>query len=112
MLHNPVRIIARQTLIAYVNTLKGHKDQAAVKTSLDAWFAEAKKASWPNATAVKQSYTTASILTASRVVFNIKGNSHRLIVEINYAKSILWIIWIGTHKQYDAIDATGVKYHA
>jgi len=105
-----MRIIARKTLIAYVERLRGNTDQAAVKTALDAWFAEAKKASWANSAAVKQSYATASILTASRVVFNIKGNDHRLIVEINYAKGIVWIIWIGTHKEYDNIDAAGVKY--
>jgi len=105
-----VRIIARKTLIAYVESLQGNKDRAAVKTSLDAWFAEAKKAAWANSEAVKQSYATASIVTASRVVFNVKGNDHRLIVEIHYVKGIVWIIWIGTHKEYDAIDAAGVKY--
>jgi mRNA interferase HigB len=97
--------------MAYVASLQGSADQAAVKTSLDAWFAEAKKASWESSAAVKQSYATASIITASRVVFNIKGNDHRLIVEINYAKGIVWIIWIGTHKAYDDIDAAGVTYN-
>jgi mRNA interferase HigB len=105
-----MRIIARKTLIAYVEGLKGNKEQSAVKTALDAWFAEARKASWANSASMKQSYATASIISASRLVFNIKGNDHRLIVEINYAKAIVWIIWIGTHKDYDQIDAAGVKY--
>ncbi len=106
-----MRIIARKTLITYVDSLQGHKDQAAVKAALDAWFAEAHKASWANSAAVKQSYATASIVTASRVVFNIKGNDHRLIVDIHYPKGIVWIVWIGTHKAYNQIDAAGVKYH-
>jgi mRNA interferase HigB len=50
------------------------------------------------------SYVTASIVTASRVVFNIKGNDYRLIVEIDYEKQILWTIWIGSHAAYDKID--------
>jgi mRNA interferase HigB len=106
-----VRIIARKTLITFVKSLQGNKNQAAVKTALDAWFAEASKETWANSAAVKQSYATASILSASRIVFNIKGNDYRLIVEISYAKSIIWIIWLGTHKDYDLIDATGVKYN-
>jgi mRNA interferase HigB len=106
-----MRIIARKTLIAYVESLQGNKDQAAVKTSLEAWFAEANKATWANSAEVRHSYATASIVTASRVVFNIKGNDHRLIVEIHYAKGLVWIIWIGTHKEYDNIDAAGVKYN-
>jgi mRNA interferase HigB len=106
-----MRIIARRTLIAYVESLQGNKDQTAVKTALNAWFAETKKAFWANSAAIKQSYATASIITASRIVFNIKGNDHRLIVEINYAKAIVWIIWIGTHKDYDQIDAAGVTYN-
>jgi mRNA interferase HigB len=105
-----MRVIARKTLIAYVQSLQGNKDQSAVKTALDAWFAEANKASWANSAELRQSYATASILTASRVVFNIKGNDHRLIAEIHYAKGLVWIIWIGTHKAYDGIDAAGVKY--
>jgi mRNA interferase HigB len=106
-----MRIIARKTLIAYVASLQGNKDQTAVKTSVEAWFAEAKAAAWANSVDVKKSYATASIVTASRIVFNIKGNDHRLIVEVNFPKGIVWIIWIGTHKAYDNIDAAGVKYN-
>ncbi len=111
MLLNGMRIIARKTLIAYVASLQGNKDQTAVKTSVEAWFAEAKAAAWANSVDVKKSYATASIVTASRIVFNIKGNDHRLIVEVNFPKGIVWIIWIGTHKAYDNIDAAGVKYN-
>ena len=105
-----MRIIARRTLLAFVETLAGHKDQQAVKTSLDAWFHETKKARWKNTADIKRSYATASIVTGERVVFNVKGNAYRLVVAIDFEKGIVWIKWIGTHKDYDRIDVPGVKH--
>ena len=105
-----MRILARRTLRAYVDSLAGHKDQAAVKTALDTWFDEARKAQWKNTAQVKQSYATASIVTADRIVFNIKGNAHRLVVSADFEKGIIWIKWIGTHKDYDRIDVRKVDY--
>ena len=55
-------------------------------------------------------YATASIVAADRVVFNIKGNSYRLVVAIDYEKGIVWIKWLGTHKDYDQIDAKEVDH--
>jgi mRNA interferase HigB len=81
-----------------------------VKAALDAWFDEVKKARWRNAAEVKRSHATASIVTAERVVFNVKGNAYRLIVAVDFEKSILWIKWIGTHKDYDLIDVTKVEH--
>lgn len=69
----------------------GHKDQPAVKAALDAWFDEAKKARWKSTTDIKRSYANASIVTAERVVFNIKGNAYRLVVAIDFEKGIVWI---------------------
>jgi mRNA interferase HigB len=105
-----MRIIARRTLSEFVASLAGHKDQPAVKGALDAWYHEAKKASWKNAADVKRSYATASIVSGERVVFNIKGNSYRLVVAMDFEKSIAWIKWIGSHKDYDKIDVAKVKY--
>jgi len=105
-----MRILARRTLHAYVDSLAGHKDQAAVKAALDTWFDEARKAQWKNTAQVKQSYATASIVTADRIVFNIKGNAHRLVVSADFEKGIIWIKWIGTHKDYDRIDVRKVDY--
>jgi mRNA interferase HigB len=105
-----MRIIARSTLRAFVATLAGHKDQPAVKSALDAWFDEVAKARWTNTADVRRLYATASIVSAERVVFNIKGNSYRLVVSIDFEKGIVWIKWIGTHKAYDRIDARKVKY--
>lgn len=105
-----MRIIARRTLREFVDSLAGHKDQPAVKAALDAWFDEAKRARWKNTADIKRSYATASIVTAERVVFNIKGNAYRLVVAIDFEKAIVWIKWIGTHKDYDQIDVTKVEY--
>jgi mRNA interferase HigB len=105
-----MRIIARRTLREFVDSLAGHRDQPAVKASLDAWFDEVRKARWRSAAEVKRSYATASVVTAERIVFNIKGNSYRLVVAVDFEKRIVWIKWIGTHKDYDRIDVTKVKY--
>jgi mRNA interferase HigB len=55
-------------------------------------------------------YAAASIVTADRVVFNVRGNSHRLVVSADFEKSIVWIKWLGTHREYDRIDVTRVEH--
>lgn len=105
-----MRIIARRTLHAFVESLAGHKDRPAVKAALDAWFAEAKRAHWRSTADIKRMYATASIVSAERVVFNVKGNTYRLVVAVDFEKSIVWIKWIGTRKDYDRIDVTEVKH--
>jgi mRNA interferase HigB len=105
-----MRIIARRTLREFVDSLAGHRDQPAVKAALDAWFDEAKKARWTSTADIRQSYATASIVTRERVVFNIKGNAYRLVVAVDFEKGIVWIKWIGTHKDYDRIDVTEVEH--
>ncbi|KPF82735.1 hypothetical protein IP70_19970 [alpha proteobacterium AAP38] len=105
-----MRIIARSTLRAFVDNLAGHKDQPAVKAALDAWFAEAQKARWSNSADIKRSYATASIVSSDRVVFNIKGNAYRLVVAVDYDKGIVWIKWLGSHRDYDRIDVTEIGY--
>lgn len=104
-----MRIIAR-TLREFVQSLAGHKDQPAVKAALDAWFDEVKKAHWRNAAEIKRSYATASIVTAERVVFNVKGNAYRMVVAVDFEKGIVWIKWLGTHRDYDRINVVTVKH--
>jgi mRNA interferase HigB len=87
-----------------------HKDQRAVKAAADAWFAEVRRSRWRNAADVKRLYATASIVTADRIVFNLKGNAYRLVVSTDFEKGIVWIKWIGTHKDYDRIDVTEVEH--
>jgi mRNA interferase HigB len=105
-----MRIIARSTLHAFVDALAGHKDRQAVKAAVDAWFHDAKRARWRSMADVKRRYATASVITSDRVVFNIKGNSYRLVVAIDFEKGIVWIKWIGSHKAYDRIDVAKVQH--
>ncbi|HEY2134482.1 MAG TPA: type II toxin-antitoxin system HigB family toxin [Xanthobacteraceae bacterium] len=105
-----MRIIARRTLREFVASCAGRKDQPALKAALDAWFDEVRKAEWRSSAAVRRLYATASIVTADRIVFNIKGNSYRLVVSVDFDKRIVWIKWIGTHRDYDRIDVTEVDH--
>lgn len=105
-----MRIIARRTLRQFVDSLAGQKDQPAVKAALDAWFDEVSKADWTSSADVKRLYATASIVSAERIVFNIKGNDSRLVVAVDFEKTIVWIKWIGTHKAYDRIDVTEIRH--
>jgi mRNA interferase HigB len=105
-----MRIIARRTLREFVDRLAGKKDRPAVKAALDAWFDEASNAAWKNTADVKRHYAAASIVSAERIVFNIKVNACRLVVSVDFEKAIIWIKWIGTHKDYDKIDVTKVQY--
>jgi mRNA interferase HigB len=105
-----MRIIARRTLTRFVAARAGHRDQRALKAALDAWFDEVRRARWATSADVKRDYRTASIVSADRVVFNIKGNDYRLVIAIDYEKSIVWIKWIGSHGDYDRIDVRTVAH--
>lgn len=105
-----MRIIARRTLRAFVDSLAGKRDQPAVKASLEAWFDEVRKADWSSAADVKRLYATASVVNAERIVFNIKGNDYRLVASVDFEKGIVWIKWIGSHRAYDGVDVTKVDH--
>lgn len=105
-----MRVIARRTLREFVDSLAGHRSQSAVKAALDAWFDEVGKAKWTSSSDVKRLYATASIVSAERIVFNIKGNDYRLVASVDFEKGIVWIKWIGTHKAYDDIDVSEVQH--
>jgi mRNA interferase HigB len=93
-----------------VEGLKGSKDQRAVKAALDAWFHEVLRADWKTPADVVKAYANASIVGPDRVVFNIKGNSYRLVSAVSYRHRIVFIKWIGSHADYDKIDVKTVKY--
>ena len=105
-----VRVIARGAPNDFVRNRVERKLQQTVKDQLDAWYAEAAKATWKSPAELKAQYRSASIISSERVVFNIKGNDYRLIVAINYHYQVLLIKWLGTHKEYDQIDAEKVEY--
>lgn len=97
-----MRIIALKTLKDF--WLKEPESEEALK----AWYREALSASWKDPSEIKEQYRSASILKDSRVVFNICGNKFRLIVKINYSFSMIYIRFVGTHKEYDKINAEEV----
>jgi mRNA interferase HigB len=96
-----MRIISRKTLVEFYQ----REDCKDVKGPLDVWWHEAKKAKWLSWTDIKEKYRSASVLKGNRVVFNIGGNKYRLAVKINYSVQIVYIRFVGTHKEYDNIDA-------
>ncbi len=97
-----MRIIAKRTLREFWIR---HVD---AKAPLEAWHSEAKAAKWRNPQDIKVQYRNASILKNGRVVFNISGNKYRLIVAVRYDLQIIFIRFVGTHRQYDQIDAETV----
>ena len=96
-----MRIISRKALVNFCSGT----DYNDAKPPLDAWYHEAKRASWRSWTDIKKKYKSASVLKNNRVVFNIGGNKYRLVVKINFPVQIVYIRFVGTHKEYDKIDA-------
>lgn len=80
------------------------------KQALLAWVDEVKKAKWKNPADIKTQYATASILKNRRVVFNIKGNDYRLIVAVAYSAGFVYVKFVGSHVQYNTIDANTVDH--
>jgi len=99
-----MRIISRKVLKDFYEN-SSYKDS---KSGIESWYFEAKNASWNNSAEVKSQYRSASIVGNDRVVFNICGNKYRLVVKINYSIGIVFIRFIGTHKQYDKINVNEV----
>lgn len=77
--------------------------------ALKSWVDEVRKAHWSQPAEIKEQYRSASILKNRRVVFNIKGNDYRLVVSVAYRIGIVYVKFVGTHRQYDAIDAERVE---
>lgn len=96
-----MRIIAKRTLREFWEQ-PGCRD---AEQPLKAWYGEVLKAIWRTPADIKTHYGNASILPNGRAVFNIGGNKYRLIVMIRYDKHIVYIRFVGTHEEYDQIDA-------
>ena len=96
-----MRIIAFRTLRAFFEK----PEYSDSEVSLRAWYHDAKAAEWKNSNELKQQFKNASIVGNGKVVFNIKGNDYRLVVAIDDEFQVIFIRFIGTHKQYDKIDA-------
>ncbi len=94
-----MRIIAKRTLKEF---WVKHKDS---EQALLSWYKVSKNAKWQNFKDVKQQFGTCKIIGQDRIIFKIKGNNYRLIVKVTFTNQIIWIRFIGTHDEYDKINA-------
>lgn len=99
-----MRVIAVKTLKVYWEVYPN------AEQSLLSWYDEVQTADWNNPNELKALYRSASILNDKRVVFNICGNNYRLIVDVEYHLKIVFVVWFGTHHQYDKLDAKKICY--
>ena len=97
-----MRIVAKKMLREF------WERHPTVKGSLVAWFREVKQEDWDTPAKVKARYRSASIVGGNRVVFNIKGNDYRLVAKINYRYRMVYVRFVGTHAEYDAINVEEV----
>ena len=98
-----MRVIAVSTLRAF---WERHPD---AEQPLKAWYEEATSSTWTQPADINAQYRSATVLKNGRVVFNIKDNDYRLIVAIAYKLQIVYVKFVGTHKEYDAVDAETVE---
>lgn len=94
-----MNVISKRTLVLF------YEQHPEARTALEVWYADARKAIWSTSDDIKKLYASASFLKDNRVVFNIKGNDFRLIVHIDYPRKIVRVKFVGTHSQYDKINA-------
>lgn len=97
-----MNVISKRTLVQF------YERHPQAKTPLEVWHADVRKAEWQSPKDIKNVYSSASFIADNRVVFNIKGNDYRLIVHIDYKRKIVRVKFIGTHSEYDKIDAVEV----
>ncbi len=97
-----MNVISKRTLVEF------YIQNPQAKIALEVWHSNARKAEWKTPDDIKRVYSTASFLRDNRVVFNIKGNDYRLVVHIDYKRKIVRVKFIGTHSQYDKIDAKDI----
>ena len=97
-----MRVIAKKPLREF------WERHPAAKDPLRAWFREVEREDWDTPVAVKAKYRNASIVGRNRVVFNVKGNAFRLVVRIDYANRVVYVRFIGTHAEYDAVNVKEV----
>ena len=95
--------------IIALGTLRGFWQRYPdAQAPLRAWYAIARRAQWRSPADVKAAYRSASFIAGNRVVFNIKGNDYRIVVAVHYNRGMMFIRFVGTHRQYDAIDAGSI----
>lgn len=100
-----MRVIAKRTLREFGER---HPRNAAAQTPLQDWHAQASAVDWATPADVKAQFGNVSILRGSRVIFNIAGNKYRLVARINYPYRVVYVRFVGTHEEYDQIDANTI----
>jgi len=99
-----MKILVKKTILFYT------EKYPIAKTQLLIWYIEFSKLDFDNFNELKRVYGNASIVNHERVVFNIKGNDFRLVVSINFSQTACYVIWFGTHKEYDKINIETVAF--
>ena len=99
-----MRILVKKTILYYT------KKYPIAQTQILIWFTEFSKMNFSSFNELKQVYGNASVVNNNRVVFNIKGNDFRLIVSINFLQQACYVIWFGTHKEYDKINVATIEF--
>lgn len=99
-----MNIIVKRAILFYIDKYP------LAKTPLLAWYSEFIKQEFHNFNELKSVYGNASIVANNRVIFNIKGNDYRLIVSVNFKQSAAYIIWFGSHNEYDKINTETVEF--
>lgn len=99
-----MRLIAKKTIVKFYTV------HSTAKGSLEAFAEEVKAADWHKPGDVIEAYPSADVITGKRFVFNIKGNSYRLVADIEFRLSQMYIVWIGTHAEYSKIDVKTISY--
>jgi mRNA interferase HigB len=99
-----MRLITKKTIVSFYTT------HSTSKASLQAFYKEVEAADWQKPSDIIKDYPSADVITGKRFVFNIKGNAYRLIADIEFKKKLVFIVWIGTHAEYDKIDVKTVTY--
>jgi mRNA interferase HigB len=99
-----VKVLVKKTILYYT------EKYPIVKTQLLIWYNEFSKVDFRNFNELKRVYGNASLVNNERVVFNIKGNDFRLVVSINFLQTACYVIWFGTHKEYDKINVETIAF--
>ena len=99
-----MKILVKKTILFYI------KKYPIAETQLLIWYNEFSKFDFQNFNELKKVYGNASIVNNNRVVFNIKGNDFRLVVSINFLQTACYVIWFGTHKEYDKINVETIAF--
>ena len=99
-----MKVLVKKTILFYT------KKYPMAETQLLVWFNEFSKLEFGNFNELKKVYGNASIVNNNRVVFNIKGNDFRLVASVNFCQGACYVIWFGTHKEYDRINVESVAF--